>query len=198
MQRQILATLIATSALAATGVQAATFTEQARVRDVQPQYQTVQVPRQACTSQWVQDTRRVEAPRQYGGAIIGGVAGALLGNQVGDGSGRAVATALGAVLGAYTGDRVANRGHDDRYGRHDNAPRQVQNCQTVYESEQRITGYNVTYDYRGQRYTTVMAQAPTGRTIPIQVSADPRGHGNGPWVRKGPWDRMDRMDRGDR
>lgn len=190
MKRLILASLIATSALAANGVQAATYTEQARVRDVQPRYETVQVPRQACINQWVQEPHRVEAPRQYGGAVIGGVAGALLGNQVGDGSGRAVATALGAVLGAYTGDRVANRGHDGRdgwNGRYQTAPRQVQNCQTVYDTQQRITGYNVTYEYRGQRYTTVMAQAPAGRTIPIQVSSDPRGAQQGYWTPEGLW-----------
>lgn len=184
MKRLVLASLIATSAIAATGVQAATYTDQARVRNVQPRYETVRVPRQACTSQWVHDNRRVEAPRQYGGAVIGGVAGALLGNQVGDGGGRAVATALGAVLGAYTGDRVANRGHNDRY---ETGPREVQNCQTVYETQQRITGYNVTYDYRGQRYTTVTAQEP-GRTIPIQVSMDPRGRQNSSWTREGLWE----------
>ncbi len=187
MQRQILASLIATTVLAATGVQAATYTDQARVRDVQPRYETVQVPRQVCSNQWVRDDRRAEAPRQYGGAVIGGVAGALLGNQVGDGGGRAVATALGAVIGAYAGDQVANNGRDDRYARYDRAPRQVQNCQTVYEPQQRINGYNVSYDYRGQRYTTVMAQPPSGRTIPIQVSSGGRYEPDGFYNRQGQW-----------
>ena len=41
--------------------------------------------------------------RQYGGAVIGGVAGALLGNQIGRGHGREAATALGAVVGAFAG-----------------------------------------------------------------------------------------------
>lgn len=188
MQRLNLASLIVTSALAATGVQAATYVDQAPVRNVQPRYETVQVPRQACSSQWVHEHRRAEAPRQYGGAVIGGVAGALLGNQVGDGNGRAVATALGAVLGAYTGDRVANRNTQSRY---DTGPREVQNCQTVYETEQRITGYQVTYEYRGQHYSTVMAQAP-GRTIPIQVSAPPYPSRDGHWTPPAPWERGDR------
>lgn len=171
MNRLLLTSLIATSAMAATGLHAETYVDHARVRSVQPQYETVQVPRQACTSRWVQEQRRVDAPRQYGGAVIGGVAGAVLGSQVGDGSGRNVATAVGAVLGALTGDRVANRGRHDRY---ETAPRELQHCQMVLEPQQRFTGYQVIYEYRGQRYAALMQQEP-GRTMPIQVSADPWG-----------------------
>ncbi len=148
---------------------AQSFVDTARVRSVQPQYETVSVPRQECTSQWINETRRVEAPRNYGGAILGGVAGAVVGNQLGNGHGREAATALGAVLGAFTGDRVANRGHYDRY---EEAPRQVQSCQTVNDVQQRLNGYQVSYEYRGQIFSTVLPQDP-GRNLQVRVSVDP-------------------------
>ena len=166
MKRLILLPLFATAALAA---HADTFVDNARVRSVQPQYESVAVPRQECTTQWVNETQRVEAPRQYGGAVIGGVAGAVLGNQVGNGHGREAATALGAVLGAFTGDRLANRDRGDRY---ETVPRQVQTCQTVNDVQQRLTGYQVAYEYRGQQFTALLPQDP-GPNLQVRVSVDP-------------------------
>jgi uncharacterized protein YcfJ len=166
MKRAILLPLLATAALA---THAESYVDTARVRDVQAQYSTVTVPRQACTTEWVNETHRVEAPRNYGGAVIGGVAGAVLGNQVGKGHGREAATALGAVVGAFTGDRVAGRGYGDRY---EQVPRQVQTCQTVNEVQQQLTGYRVTYDYRGQQFTTLMPEHP-GRNLQVRVSVEP-------------------------
>ena len=164
--KRLLVPVLATIALAA---QADTFVDTARVRNVQPQYENVSVPRQACTTSWVNETQRIPGERNYGGAVIGGVAGAVLGNQLGNGHGREAATALGAVVGAFTGDRVANRGQGDRY---EQVPRQVQTCQTVDEVQQRLTGYQVTYDYRGQQYTALLPQDP-GRNLQVRVSVDP-------------------------
>ena len=166
MKRLILLPLLATAVLAA---HADTYVDNARVRSVQPQYENVSVPRQVCTSQWINETRRVDAPRNYGGAVIGGVAGAVLGNQVGNGHGREAATALGAVLGAFTGDRVANRDRGDLY---EQAPRQVQTCQTVNDVQQRLTGYQVYYEYRGQQFTALLPQDP-GPSLQVRVSVDP-------------------------
>jgi len=168
MNRLILLPVLAATALA---VHAETYIDNARVRSVQPQYQSVTVPRQECTSQWVNETRRVEAPRNYGGAVIGGLAGAVVGNQVGNGHGREAATALGAVLGAFTGDRVASR---DRGGdRYEQLPaRQVQTCQTVNDVQQSLTGYQVAYEYRGQQFTALLPQDP-GPNLQVRVSVDP-------------------------
>lgn len=147
-----------------------TYVDTARVRSVQPQYETVTVPRRECTSQWINETHRVESRRGYGGAVIGGVAGAVLGNQVGKGHGREAATALGAVVGAFTGDRVSNgeRGGD----RYEQIPRQVQTCQTVNELQQRLTGYQVGYEYRGQSFTALLPQDP-GPRMQVRVSVSP-------------------------
>ena len=147
------------------------YVDTARVRSVQPQYVTV--PRQQCTSQWISETHRVESRHGYGGALVGGVAGAVLGNQVGKGHGREAATALGAVVGAFAGDRVAHGGH--RGERYEQVPRQVQSCQTVNELQQRLTGYQVQYDYRGQSFTALMPQDP-GPRIQVRVSVAPLVH----------------------
>jgi uncharacterized protein YcfJ len=141
------------------------FIDRARVQSVEPQYEQVQVPRDACTSQWVEEPRPLVGGNGYGGAIIGGVAGGLIGNQVGKGHGREAATAAGAVIGAIAGDRIASQG----------APvgqREVRTCQTVHEVQTRLNGYRVTYEYRGQQYTTFLREQP-GSTLPVRVSVTP-------------------------
>lgn len=151
------------------GVQAETFFDNARVRNVEPQYENISVPRQECSTQWVNETRQVGGGQDYGGAIFGGVAGALLGNQVGKGHGREAATAAGAVVGAIAGDRIANR---DRQEQYQVVPREVTSCRTVNELQTRIVGYRVAYDYRGQQYSTLMREHP-GPTLQVRVSVDP-------------------------
>jgi uncharacterized protein YcfJ len=166
MKRLALAIALATAALAS---HAEPFFDHARVRSVEPQYETVNVPHEECSRHWVNERRRVGQEHNHGGAVIGGVAGALLGNQVGKGHGREAATALGAVVGAMTGDRLANR---DRWERYEDVPREVTTCRTVSEVQSRIVGYQVTYEYRGQQFTTLMRDNP-GSSLRVRVSVDP-------------------------
>jgi len=167
MKRLALLPLLATAAFAASAQQPASFVDRARVQDVQPQYQTVQVPRNECSSQWVTEQQPVAGSGGYGGAIVGGVAGGLLGNQVGKGHGREAATAAGAVIGAITGDRLANRPQA-----YEQTQREVRTCRTVYDMQQQLTGYLVTYEYRGHQYSTVMREQP-GNSVPVRVSVMP-------------------------
>jgi uncharacterized protein YcfJ len=166
MRRLALVCLLATSAI---GLHAETYFDTARVRTVEPQYETVNVPRQECSREVVNEVRQVGAAPQYGGAILGGVAGALLGNQVGKGHGREAATALGAVVGAFSGDALANR---DRVPQYQEVPREVTTCRTVNEAQAHISGYRVGYDYRGHAYTTVLRDNP-GPALQVRVSVDP-------------------------
>ena len=166
--RYVLAVLLA--ATLSIAVQAQTFVDRARVQDVQPQYESVQVPRQECTSQYVQDAPQVVGgQRGYTGAIVGGVAGGILGNQVGKGHGKEAATAAGAVIGAITGDRIQNSQPQQVVQA---PPREVRNCQTVVDMQQRLTGYRVTYEYRGNQYQTVLRDQP-GQSLPVRVSVTP-------------------------
>ena len=159
--------LVSLLAAAAVGAQAETFIDHARVRTVEPQYESVSVPRNECTSQWVNETRPIGSGQNYGGAVVGGVAGALLGNQVGKGHGREAATALGAVVGAFTGDRMANGQQQ-----YEQVPREVTQCRTVNDVQTRINGYRVGYEYRGQQYTTMMHENP-GPNLQVRVSVEP-------------------------
>jgi len=173
MKRFVIASLLATGLLGAQAqAQAVTYTDTARVRSVDPQYENISVPRNECRSQWINEDRRSggERPdRQYGGAILGGLAGGVLGHQVGGGRGKDVATALGVALGAWTGDQYANR---EQRGQYENAQREVQTCHTVYDTQSRITGYRVAYEYRGQHYNTLMRSNP-GNSLQVRVSVDP-------------------------
>lgn len=165
--------ILCLTTLLAAGAQAQTFNDTARVRNVEPRYENISVPRNECTSQWVTEQQPVAASRNYGGLAIGGVAGALLGNQVGRGRGREAATAVGAVVGALTGEHLANQNGWGGYQQA--APQQqrlVQNCRTVNDVRSRLTGYQVEYEYRGQVYSTVTRENP-GRTLPVRVSVAP-------------------------
>jgi len=179
MKRLVIASLFATTLL---GAQAQSFTDNARVRSAEPQYETVNVPRNECSSQWINEDRRGayqtqdrQQDRQYGGAIVGGLAGGVLGHQIGGGSGKDAATALGVVLGAITGDRFENRDQRPQYSQYpqyQDGQREVQRCRTVYDPQSRINGYRVTYEYRGQQYTTVMRSNP-GYNLPVRVTVQP-------------------------
>lgn len=99
------------AAIAAWPVQAADYTDTARVVSVTPIVERVREPRQECTTE-ASPPRAPQAERSVIAPIIGGVAGALLGSTVGRGSGRDAATAAGAIAGAIVGDRVANPDSD--------------------------------------------------------------------------------------
>jgi len=165
MKRFALVCLLATGAVA---VHAETFIENARVRAVEPQYENVATPRQECSTQVINEQPPVGGGQNYGGAVLGGVVGGLLGNQVGGGHGREAATAAGAVVGALTGDRLAN----NQPQQYQVVPREVTNCRTVNDVQPRLTGYRVTYDWRGQEYTTFMRDNP-GRDMRVRVSVEP-------------------------
>ena len=148
-----------------------TYTDNARVLGVEAQYENISVPRQECHSDWVSEARP-SAERNYGGAVLGGLAGALLGNQVGGGHGREAATAVGAVVGALTGDNLASRG---RWGQSaEPVRREVTSCRTVNELQSRVMGYRVDYEYRGQRFTRLMQDKP-GPFMAVRVSVEPVG-----------------------
>jgi uncharacterized protein YcfJ len=186
MKRLMIASLFASTIVAA---QAETYTDTARVRSAEPQYENTSLPRQECTSQWISEPdgrgnrerqgRPMSQERQYGGAILGGLAGGVVGHQFGGGNGKDAATALGVVLGAMAGDKMANHDHAGQYdnaryepAQHAMQQREVQRCHTVYDAQTRLTGYRVAYDYRGQSYTTFMRSNP-GSNLSVRVTVDP-------------------------
>ncbi|MES1997989.1 MAG: glycine zipper 2TM domain-containing protein [Pseudomonadota bacterium] len=140
------------------------FNDRARVLSSTPVYQQVSQPRQQCSVETVGGGYR-EAPRNYGGALIGGVVGGLLGNTVGGGNGRTAATAVGAVAGALVGDNISGRNRGGYYEQ----PRQVEQCRTVNDTHQVVAGYNVVYRYHGRDMRTTLPYNP-GRFINVNVA----------------------------
>lgn len=181
--------------LLAAGAQAQSFNDTARVRTVQPQYENISVPRNECSNQWVaEQPQPIASSRNLGGLALGGLAGAVLGHQIGGGRGRDAATAVGAVVGALTGEQFANQNSwGSGYQQASPQQRQVQSCRTVNDTQSRLTGYQVEYEYRGQIYNTVTRENP-GRSLPIRVSFAPveREYQGG---RDNPGRRDDRGDR---
>ncbi|MFD2366522.1 glycine zipper 2TM domain-containing protein [Pseudoduganella sp. GCM10020061] len=161
---KLIASALALAALPA--AQAVEFEDTARVTRVQPRMEQISRPREECRTEYVQVP--VQPQRSPAGSIIGGIAGAVLGNQVGDGSGRVAATAAGAIAGTVIGDRVSNQ-NAPRGGVQEQAVRQ---CRMVDAYETRTVGYDVTYDYRGQSYTSTMSYDP-GQRLRVRVSVEP-------------------------
>ena len=136
-------------------------TEYGRVVSSTPVTAQVLVPQQQCTDQ----QQQVPARTSGGGALLGAVVGGVVGHNLGDGFGRAAATGLGAVVGSVIGDRV-------EAGNTPATDIPVRSCQSWTRAENRLIGYDVVYDYQGQRYATRLTQDP-GSSIALNVNVAP-------------------------
>ena len=148
------------------------YEDYARVRNVTPQYEKVNTPREECRDVYREGgySRERSSDHSYTGTVVGGVAGALLGSQFGKGNGNTASTAAGAIAGAVIGDKVQNNG---RYARDDDdRGGMTRQCRVVDDWENRLTGYTVLYEYAGRSYTTVLPQDP-GRKLAVHVSVTP-------------------------
>lgn len=142
----VLSAALAVGVLVAPGAWAQSLVN-ARVLGATPVYQAVPVTQ--CAPAYAQTSGA--------GAFIGSVLGAALGSQFGSGGGHFAGAAVGAVGGALLGN-AAEAQQEGAYG----------GCQTVYQ--QRLTGYDVSYELGGQTYQTRTAQAP-GAWITVPVAA---------------------------
>jgi len=168
MKRTAIAIAVALAARAPAAFAGHDYDDYARVTDVEPQYERVNVPRQECTTEYEPQSYYRSEHRSLVGPIIGGVAGGLLGAQVGKGSGQVVAAATGAAVGAIVGDRLGNRDRDRQVV----YEQEVRRCRMVDQWETRISGYRVTYEYGGRSYTTMLPYDP-GRRLAVRVGVEP-------------------------
>jgi len=159
----------ASAVLLGTAVPAAAV-EYARVVSATPVTGSVAAPRQEC----VDTAQIVQQPPSGAGALIGAIAGGVVGNQFGHGFGRAAATGAGAVAGAAIGNNVETNANPPT-----TVP--VRQCRTVNGHENRVVGYDVVYEYRGQRYTTRLPDDPGAR-----LAVDIRPASDAPLDRVGP------------
>ena len=133
----------------------------AQVMRVTPVYGTVRVrvPEQRCEAGAVRDSGDGTT-----GTVVGAIVGGALGNQVGKGDGRKASTLAGAVIGGAIGRKV------DR----NNSPGPGTRCRTVEvdREERRVIGYDVEYQYRGDKYMSRLEQDP-GSRLRIRIAVTP-------------------------
>lgn len=127
-----------------------------------------------------------------GNALIGGIIGGVIGNQLGKRVGRGARNGA-TVAGAIVGSVIANESRSDNVTRHRRSKRRnenrriesrkpervistrpVEHCKETMHTayEQRIQAYDVTYQFRGQRFTTRMKRDP-GDQLELQVNIAP-------------------------
>jgi uncharacterized protein YcfJ len=136
--------------------------EYAEVLKVTPVTRTIHTPRQECHDEQVTRQAPVKDEHQVLGTIAGAVIGGVIGHQVGGGSGRDLATVAGAAGGGYAGNRIQKNLQD-----RDTATTTEQKCATVYDSSEKITGYQVRYRLGGKEATVKMDHDP-GPRIPLR------------------------------
>ena len=131
--------------------------EIARVLSSTPVVTQVSQPRQVCG-----ETQVITAALKSGaGALMGAIAGGAIGNSIGGGSGRALATAAGVIGGAIFGDSIEAAPAPLR--------QQMTSCTTQISYENRVTAYNVVYEYGGKQYSIQLPNDP-GPYLPVNVT----------------------------
>ena len=144
----------------------------AQVVDVQPIRRQVRVsePVREC---WNETSYASDGPfssNHVGSTLLGGLIGGVVGNQIGSGRGRTVARVAGAIAGGAIGHRVSQ----NRLGSDYRSEQVTERCEVRYRDswDERIDGYDVTYQYGGREHTTRMAYDP-GDRIRVRVDVRP-------------------------
>lgn len=175
MNKLTLTTAAIVTALASTSVSAANnnYRDTAKVTSVSPIVKTYEnrIPREQCHIEQV----AYEEPVSRGGGsatgtILGAVIGGALGNELGHRKhNKRAGVAIGALLGGSIGRDLSRKPQQTvtRY-------RDEQRCTTTTEVsyDERVVGYDVTYRYHGQSYTTRMDRDP-GDRIQVRVAVTP-------------------------
>lgn len=131
--------------------------EMARVLSSTPVVTQVSQPRQVCGETQV----ITAAPKSGAGALMGAIAGGAIGSNIGGGSGRALATVAGVIGGAIVGDNIEGAPAPIR--------QQMTSCTTQISYENRVTAYNVIYEYGGKQYSIQLPNDP-GPYLPVNVT----------------------------
>ena len=141
----------------------------AEVLEAEPVRQTVRIPvrQEVC---WDEEVfHEVPARRSATPAIFGAIIGGVIGNQFGGGSGRDLMTMAGAALGSSVATDQQRLKHPDRF--YASTERRC-DTETRWRREERIVGWDVTYEFQGEIYQARLQDAP-GDRIRIRVDVTP-------------------------
>ncbi len=149
------------------------FTDWATVTRVEPveRLYTVKRPVEKCWMETVQAAPTYSHGNDsFTNEIIGGLLGGVAGNQLGKGRGKDVMTLAGAALGASIANDYQQTAPADTSSRY----REVERCETIYETEERRerSHYRVSYRYNGKTYTTTSKTLP-GESLRVRVTVTP-------------------------
>jgi uncharacterized protein YcfJ len=133
----------------------------AEVLRVVPVREAVESPREVCREEVVTRQKPVQDEQRVLGTIAGAVIGGVLGNQVGGGSGKKLATVAGAAAGGYAGNKT-----QERIQSGSTYQTTETRCEPVIDTREVISGYEVSYRYRGEEGTVFMEDYP-GNRIPV-------------------------------
>ena len=126
---------------------------------------TVRHPIRQCTQEsYREDRYRRHDENLFLPGLFGGIVGGLIGNQFGGGNGKKALTIAGALAGSSIARDAARNRHRQ--------PREV--CHTSYETEviERVTAYDVTYEYAGELFEKRMTEHP-GDSVRVRVALEP-------------------------
>ena len=146
------------------------------VLDVEPIMASVEVvePEERC---WYEDVRQRprDAARSATAPLVGALIGGAVGNAVGHNKrNKQIGAVVGAVLGGSIGHDIARR-EQARHGSVREVRVVTQEICKTYDrrrTEQRVTGYLVTYRYGGETYRARTDRRP-GETIRVRVRVTP-------------------------
>jgi uncharacterized protein YcfJ len=146
------------------------FADVVRVEPIRHQVR-VSEPVREC---WQETRQSSEGPFAYnhvGRTLFGSALGVAVGNQIGRGSGKDVARVAGALIGGAIGHNVSVDRQRQLGG---DRGRSYERCDVRYRErfEERIDGYEVTYEYAGREYVTRMPHDP-GERIRVRVDVTP-------------------------
>jgi uncharacterized protein YcfJ len=134
----------------------------AEVLDVDPVTKKIRTPREECSEVAVTRQAPVKDQKRIAGTAIGAVLGGVIGNQIGSGDGRKIATVAGAAAGGYAGNRV-----QQNIQQRNTTTVMETRCKTVYDTSQKIIGYDVQYRL-GKQTDTVRMDHDPGQRIPVE------------------------------
>ena len=134
----------------------------AEVLSVTPLTETQSTPREVCQQVEVTEKAPVKDENQVTGTVAGAIIGGVLGNQVGGGKGKKLATVAGAVAGGFAGKKVQESMQNGNTSTH-----METRCDTVYDSNDVVKGYDVAYRLNGREGTVRMDYDP-GTRIPVE------------------------------